>query len=68
MNASLSKIAVKTPVGLTKREDVEKVVAQGEVMSPLKCAVMVDSISDAHVQNLADNLYRYKDRVAIPPL
>ena len=68
MNASLSKIAVKTPVGLTKREDVEKVVAQGEVMSPLKCTVMVDSISDAHVQNLADNLFRYKDRVAIPPL
>ena len=68
MNASLSKIAVKTPVGLTKREDVEKVVVQGEVMSPLKCAVMVDSISDAYVQNLADNLFRYKDRVAIPPL
>ena len=65
---SLSKIAVKTPVGLTKRVDVEKIVAQGEVMSPLKCTVMVDSISDAHVQNLADNLYRYKDRVAIPPL
>ena len=65
---SLSKIAVKTPVGLTKRVDVEKIVAQGEVMSPLKCTVMVDSISQAHVQNLAENLYRYKDSVAIPPL
>ena len=37
-------------------------------MSPLKCTVMVESISEAHAQNLADNLYRYKDRVAIPPL
>ena len=32
---SLSKIAVKTPVGLTKRVDVEKVVAQGEVSQKL---------------------------------
>ena len=29
---------------------------------------MVDSISEAHAQNVADNLYRYKDRIAIPPL
>ena len=65
---SLSKISVKTPVGLTKREDVEKIVAKREVKSPLKCTVKVDSISEAQVQNLANNLYRYKDRVAIPPL
>ena len=65
---SLSKIAVKTPVGLTRRVDVEKVVAQGEVMSPLKCTVMVDSIAQSHMENLSDNLYRYKDSVPIPPL
>ena len=59
---------MQTLVGLTRREDLEKVEALGEVMSPLKCTVMVDSISEAHAQNLANNLYRYKDRVAIPPL
>ena len=47
---------------------MEKVVAQGEVMSPLKCTVMVDSITQSHMENLSDNLYRYKDSVPIPPL
>ena len=63
-----SKIAVKTPLGLTKRKDVEKAVAQGEVISPLKCTVSVDSIAEEHVENLSDHLYKYKDIVVIPPL
>ena len=44
-----SKIAVKTPAGLTKRADLNKVVAQGEINSPLKCTVTVDSIASDHV-------------------
>ena len=31
---SLSKVAVKTPAGITKRVDVQKVVTQGEVITP----------------------------------
>ena len=31
------QIAMQTLVGLTRREDLEKVEARGEVMSPLKC-------------------------------
>ena len=62
------QIAWQTLVGLTRREDLEKVEALGDVMSPLKCTVRMDSISEAHAQNLADNLYRYKDRIAIPQL
>ena len=65
---SLSKVAVKTPVGMTKRVDVTKVIAQGEVMSPLKCTITVDSIAQAHMENLSENLYSYKGRVPIPPL
>ena len=63
-----SKIAVKTPAGLTKRADLNKVVAQGEINSPLKCAVTVDSIASDHVENLRDHLYHYKGAVPIPPL
>ena len=65
---SLSKVAVKTPVGLTKRMDLQKVVAQGEVISPLKCTISVDAIAEAQVENLTDHLYTYKDRLPIPPL
>ena len=63
-----SLIAVKTPVGITKRVKVKKVVAQGEVMSNLKCTVSVDSISEKHEQNLHDHLYKYKQKVEIMPL
>ena len=63
---SLSKVAVKTPAGITKRVDVQKVVTQGEVISPLKCTISVDCIAEAH--NLADNLYNYKGQDPIPPL
>ena len=63
-----SKIAVKTPAGLTKRVDLNKVVAQGEINSPLKCTVTVDSIASDHVENVADHLYYYKGSVPIPPL
>ena len=43
-----SKIAVKTPFGLTDRINLNKVVAQGEINSPLKCSVTVDSIASNH--------------------
>ena len=65
---ALSKIAIKTPLGLTKRVDVDKAVAQGEIPCPLKCTVTVDSISEEHTENLREHLYEYKGTVAIPPL
>ena len=65
---SVSNIAVKTPLGLTKRVYLHKIVKQGEVTSSLKCTVTVDSISQNHVANLEDHLYRYKEIVPVPPL
>ena len=63
-----SSIAVKTPVGLTDRIDIMKIVAQGEVNSPLKCTVTVDNIAQQHTENLEEYLYKYKDKVPMPPL
>ena len=63
-----SKIAVKTPVGLTDRKEVKKIVAQGEPPFSLKCTVTVDSISQTHTENLSDHLYLYRGIVPVPPL
>ena len=38
-----NKVAIKTPYGMTTREEVNKIVLQGEVMGPLQCFVLVDS-------------------------
>ena len=67
-NDSLSKVAIKTPVGLTQREDILKTVNQGEVLSPLKATVSVDSIARDQQENLDEHLYRYQGEVVIPPL
>ena len=40
-----SQIAVKTPFRIMERVDLNKVVAQGKINSPLKCSIMVDSIA-----------------------
>merc|ERR1712218_374924 len=63
-----SCIAIKTPAGLTKRQDVLMNIAQGEIFSPLKCCVTVDSISKEHASKQSDNLYTYKGSVDIPAL
>ena len=65
---SLSKVAIKTPVGLTQRVDILKTVNQGEVLSPLKATISVDSIKREQMENLDEHLYRYQGEVAIPPL
>ena len=63
-----NNIAIKTPVGITKRSEVKKCVAQGECLSPLKCTCTIDNIADKHIENLSEHLYLYKDSVPLPPL
>ena len=53
---------------MTKRVEIEKIVDQGGVNSPLKCTVTVDSISRNHVKNLKDHLYKYREKIPVPPL
>ena len=48
---------MKTPVGLTDRKEVKKIVAQGEPPFSLKCTVTVDSISQTHTENLSISRY-----------
>ena len=39
-----NKVAVKTPFGITSRENMDKIVLQGEVFGPLQCSVQVDTL------------------------
>ena len=62
----VNKVAVKTPFGLTERETVNKIVLQGEVLGPLQCRVLVDTIGK---ECLTEDklLYNYKG-VKVPAL
>ena len=63
-----SSISIKTPYGLTSREEVSKTIAQGEVMSSIKCTTSVDSIAQQAEENISEHLYKYRDTLVIPPL
>ena len=63
-----SSISIKTPYGLTSREEVSKTIAQGEVMSSIKCTTSVDSIALQAEENISEHLYKYRDTLVIPPL
>ena len=67
-SAFITKVAIKTPVGLTERVSVLKTVAQGDVNSTVKCTVTVNDISEKHEENLEGHIYKYKSSIPIPPL
>ena len=63
----INKVAVSTPNGLTRRETINKIVMQGEVLGPIECSVTVDTFGK---ECLAQQkyLYPYKGLVGVPPL
>ena len=60
-------MAVKTPNGLTKRENIKNIVLQGDVYGPIECSVQVDTFGKECLDE-EKHLYMYKDKVGIPPL
>ncbi len=62
-----SQVAVWTPVGLTERKNIENTVMQGDVFGPIFCATSIDSIGKECLQD-EKYLYKYKEKVKIPPL
>ena len=63
----MNKVAVMTPNGLSRRENIEKIVMQGEVLGPIECSVTVDTFGKECL-NEQKYLYSYKSLVGIPPL
>ena len=60
-------VAVNTPHGISRREKIEQILMQGDVLAPLISSLQVDTIGK---ECLKDNkhLYLYKDIVPSPPL
>jgi hypothetical protein len=61
-----NKVAVMTPSGLTRRENINQIVMQGEVFGPIECSVSIDTFVK---ECLAEQkyLYSYKSLVGVPP-
>ena len=62
-----TKIAIRTPVGITQRKQVKKTVMQGDIWAPSMCATTIDSIGKECLQE-KKYLYMYRKSVEIPPL
>ena len=63
---SENKVSIKTEMGKTKRHLVERIVSQGEVLSPIICSVQVGSIGKQCIENNS-LLYTYREGVKLPP-
>ena len=60
-------VKVKTPCGETDMFELQKLIIQGGVFSPIKCTVQIDTLGrDCLKYN--EGLYKYKNTVNVPPL
>ena len=62
-----SKIAVNTPGGQTTRIEIPEIVMQGSTWGSLLCSVQTDKFGKDALQR-EEYLYKYKDKIGIPPL
>ena len=60
-------LAIQTPLGLTKRENVKRIICQGDPWGSIECSLMVDGFGK---DSLSPELqpYKYKSEVPIPLL
>ena len=60
-------IAVRTPVGLSDRFELNDIEMQGTVMGPIKCSVQLDTLGrDCYERQ--EGLFIYNGCVSVPPL
>ena len=59
--------AIKTPVGLTDRVNIEKIVTQGGTFGPIECANSIDKLGQKCYNN-GEHLFVYKKMVRVLPL
>ena len=63
------QVSIKTPWGsLTNRKEYNDIEMQGTVLTPIKCAVQIDTLGKEALKDDGDNLYKYKGFVRIPPM
>ena len=62
-----NEIAIKTPTGLTKRVNVEKIICQGDCWGSIECSLMVDGFGKESTKPDLEP-YKYKNKVKIPLL
>ena len=62
-----ANIAVKTPTGISRRENIQHVVMQGTVWGSLFCTSTMDKLGKLFYQN-QELIYKYKGVVDTPSL
>ena len=60
-------IAIQTPVGLSRRENVKKIICQGDPWGSIECSLMVDGFGKESL-NPELQPYQYKNKVPMPLL
>ena len=67
MENQSAQVAVKTWDQLSNRISMKNIVMQGSVWGSTMCTTLMDKLGKLAYQN-EDLLYRYRGKVAVPPL
>ena len=59
------KIAIKTPVGITERFELDEIEMQGTTFANIKCSVQVDTLG-RECYTSGEGLFLYKNSVYVP--
>ena len=62
-----AQVAVKTPLGITRRTTISNIIMQGSVWGSLCCVVLMDKLGKM-VYSQPELLYYFRGEVAVPPL
>jgi hypothetical protein len=62
-----AQVAIKTPSGMTKRQNISNVVMQGTVWGSLFCTTTMDKLGKLKYKN-EEMLFKYKGEVGVPAL
>ena len=61
------RIVLKTPCGPTERFELNRIVLQGSVFGPIKCAVQIDTLGRQALQT-GCGIFKYKEVIDVPAL
>jgi hypothetical protein len=61
------QIAIKTPLGITDRFELQEIEMQGTKFSNIKCSIQIDTLGK-ECYSSGEGLFLYKEGVYVPPL
>ena len=62
-----NEVSIKTPIGPTKRVQINDIMTQGGSLAPSACSVQTDKIGKEALER-EEYVYKYRNKISVPSL